>query len=45
MYFMKGEFKMANRDTAIRALAKSLGDEYCVRTIDLERVVYRDFAV
>lgn len=34
---------MASRDTAIRALAKSLGDEYSVCTIDLERVVYRDF--
>ena len=34
---------MASRDTAIRALANSLGDEYSVCTIDLERVVYRDF--
>ena len=34
---------MASRDATIKALAKSLGDEYCVCTIDLERVIYRDF--
>jgi hypothetical protein len=34
---------MASRDTAIRALCKSLGKDYKVCTIDLERVIYRDF--
>lgn len=34
---------MASRDTAIRGLAKNLGNKYRVCTIDLERVVYRDF--
>ena len=34
---------MANKDTAINNLCKSLGSEYKVCTIDLERVIYRDF--
>ena len=34
---------MSKRDTMIRALCKSLGDDYRVTTIDLERVIYRDF--
>jgi len=34
---------MASRDTAIRALCKSLGKEYRVTNIDFERVIYRDF--
>ena len=34
---------MASKDTAIRALAKKLGEEYRVCTIDFERVIYRDF--
>ena len=34
---------MSKRDTMIRVLCKSLGDDYRVTTIDLERVIYRDF--
>ncbi len=34
---------MASKDTAIRALCKSLGKEYRVCTIDFEPVIYRDF--
>ena len=34
---------MSKRDTMIRALCKSLGVDYRVTTIDLERVIYRDF--
>lgn len=34
---------MASRDSSIRALAKQLGKEYRVVTIDFEPVVYRDF--
>ncbi len=34
---------MAKCDTAQRALCKSLGPEYSIRTIDWERVIYRDF--
>lgn len=30
-------------DLSIQDLAKSLGEEYTVREIDLEQVVYRDF--
>ena len=32
---------MSKRDTMIRALCKSLGVDYRVTTIDLERVIYR----
>ena len=39
----EGEKKMSKRDTMIRALCKSLGVDYRVTTIDLERVIYRDF--
>lgn len=34
---------MASKDTAIRALCKSLGKEYRICTIDFEPVIYRDF--
>ena len=34
---------MASKDTAIRALCRSLGKEYRVCTIDFEPVIYRDF--
>lgn len=34
---------MSKRDIMIRALCKSLGDDYRVTTIDFERVIYRDF--
>ena len=34
---------MSQRATMIRALCKSLGVDYRVTTIDLERVIYRDF--
>lgn len=34
---------MASADTAQRALCRSLGKEYRIRTIDFERVIYRDF--
>ena len=36
---------MSKRDTMIRALCKSLGVDYRVTTIDLERVIYRDFTI
>lgn len=34
---------MPSKNSCIRALCKSLGAEYCVREIDLEPVIYRDF--
>ena len=34
---------MSKRDTMIRALCKSLGDDYRVTTIDLERVIKGTF--
>ncbi len=34
---------MSKCDTAQRNLCKSLGKEYRICTIDLERVIYRDF--
>lgn len=34
---------MTNSDSSIRALAKQLGENYRVTTIDLEPVIYRDF--
>lgn len=34
---------MPSKNSCIKALCKSLGAEYCVREIDLEPVIYRDF--
>ena len=34
---------MANQMKALRALVKELGEDYCIRTIDLEPCPYRDF--
>ena len=34
---------MSKSDTKQNALCKSLGPEYRIRTIDLERCIYRDF--
>ena len=34
---------MPSKNSCIRALCKSLGEEYCVREIDFEPVIYRDF--
>ena len=34
---------MASADTAQRVLCRNLGKDYCIRTIDLERCIYRDF--
>lgn len=34
---------MAKRDRMLRDLCKSLGKDYTITTIDLERVIYRDF--
>ncbi len=34
---------MSKRDKCINDLYKSLGKDYCIRVIDLEKVVYRDF--
>lgn len=34
---------MSKQDTCIRALCKELGENYRICTIDLERVIYRDF--
>lgn len=34
---------MPSKNSCIKALCNSLGAEYCVREIDLEPVVYRDF--
>ncbi len=34
---------MSKQDTAPRALQKSLGDAYSIRTIDWEKCLYRDF--
>ncbi len=33
---------MTSKDTAIRALCRSLGKEYRVCTIDFEPIIYRD---
>lgn len=34
---------MSKRDRMLRDLCKSLGKNYTITTIDLERVIYRDF--
>ena len=34
---------MAKRDRMLKDLCKSLGKDYTITTIDLERVIYRDF--
>ena len=34
---------MANRDEMQQKLCSELGAEYCIRIIDLEPVIYRDF--
>lgn len=34
---------MAKQDTMQNALCRQLGKDYCIRTIDLERCIYRDF--
>lgn len=34
---------MAKRDHMLKDLCKSLGKDYTITTIDLERVIYRDF--
>lgn len=34
---------MSKRDRMLRDLCKSLGEKYTITTIDLERVIYRDF--
>lgn len=34
---------MSKRDRMLRDLCKSLGKNYIIATIDLERVIYRDF--
>ena len=34
---------MSKRDRMLRDLCKSLGKNYTIATIDLERVIYRDF--
>ena len=39
----KGRKNMSSKNSCIKALCKSLGAEYCVREIDLEPVIYRDF--
>lgn len=39
----KGRMNMPSKNSCIRALCKSLGEEYCVREIDFEPVIYRDF--
>ncbi len=39
----KGRNIMPSKNSCIKALCNSLGAEYCVREIDLEPVVYRDF--
>ncbi|MCD8009052.1 MAG: hypothetical protein LUF68_09030 [Clostridiales bacterium] len=34
---------MSSRDNRLRSLCRQLGDGYCIRTIDFERCLYRDF--
>ncbi len=34
---------MSKCDIALSHLCKQLGENYCIRTIDLERCIYRDF--
>lgn len=34
---------MPSKNSCIKALCKSLGSDYCVREIDFEPVIYRDF--
>ncbi|MCD2492959.1 hypothetical protein LQE92_10000 [Lacrimispora sp. NSJ-141] len=34
---------MPGKNSYIKALCRSLGAEYCVREIDLEPIIYRDF--
>lgn len=34
---------MTKKDQCINKLCKELGKDYCIRVIDLEKVIYRDF--
>jgi len=34
---------MSKQDTMQNALCRELGKDYCIRTIDMERCIYRDF--